>query len=75
MKIYQEFGFDDLMENCWSGAIPTLETIQENEKEEELMNFLERYFECDDVSLTQVNDLLWFEDTWIFENLGIENHD
>lgn len=74
MYIKQDMDFNDLMNNCWSGAIDTLRTIEENDKEEELMAHLEEIFETcfDNVpTMTAVNDYLWFEDEAIFEALGI----
>ena len=70
MEIKKDYNFDDLRNNCWSGAVDTLETIEENEKEEELMALLEDTFE-DVPTETEVNDFLWFEDDFIFEELGI----
>lgn len=75
MRIYKDYDFDDLMNDCWSGAIDTLNTIQENDKEEELMSFLSLDVFSEMPDLTEVNDLLWFEDAWIFEMLGIDNDD
>lgn len=70
MYIKQDFGFNDLMNNCWAGAINTLKTIEEHDKENELMEYLETA--CDDCpSLTYINDLLWFDSDFIFECLGI----
>ena len=70
MYIKQDMNFNDLMENCWSGAIDTLKTIEEHNKEEELMQLLEDAFdECPDI--TRINDYLWFSDEDIFECLGI----
>lgn len=70
MYIKQDFGFNDLMENCWSGAVDTLKTIEENGKEDELMQLLEDAFdECPDI--TRINDYLWFSDEDILECLGI----
>lgn len=70
MYIKQDMDFNDLMENCWSGAIDTLKTIEEHDKEEELMQLLEDAFdECPDI--TRINDYLWFSDEDIFECLGI----
>lgn len=54
--------FNDLMNNCWSSAINTLKTIEERNKEEELMAHLEKIFEpyFDNVpTITEVNDYLW----------------
>ena len=70
MEIKKDYNFNDLKKNSWSGAIDTLETIEENEKEEELMTLLENTFE-DVPTETEVNDFLWFDDDFIFEKLGI----
>ena len=74
MYIKQEMDFNDLMNNCWSGAIDTLNTINEWNKENELISHLEEIFGSyfDNVpTMTEVNDYLWFEDEAIFEALGI----
>lgn len=70
MEIKKDYNFNDLKKNSWSGAIDTLETIEENEKEEELMTLLENTFE-DVPTETEVNDFLWFDNDFIFEELGI----
>lgn len=72
MEIKSDFDFRRLQNNCWSGAIDTLNTIYNNDKEDELMQLFEMIFEDDIPTLTEVNDLLWFEDEWIFEMLGID---
>lgn len=71
MRIYKDYDFYDLMNACWSGAIDTLNTIQKHDKEEELMSLLSLDCFSEMPDLTEVNDLLWFEDEWIFEQLGI----
>lgn len=71
MEIKKDYNFNDLKKNSWSGAVDTLEIIEENEKEEELMALLENTFE-DVPTETEVNDFLWFDDDFIFEELGIE---
>lgn len=72
ITVKSTFDFDDLMEHCWSGAIDTLRTISENDKEDDLMALLAMDIFSDTPDLTEVNDLLWFEDEWIFEMLGID---
>lgn len=73
MYVKEELSFKDLKERCWSGAIDTLQKIEEEgeEKQEQLMNLLQEEF-SGTPSITEVNDLLWFEDNYIFESLGIE---
>lgn len=74
MEIKKDYDFEDLKRNSWSGAINTLEKIEENEKEEELLELLEYTFE-DVPSETEVNDFLWFDDDFIFEELGIKGEE
>lgn len=74
MKICKEYDFNDLKENSWSGAIDTINRIEEEGKEEELMDFLEECF-TETPTDTEVNDFLWFEDEYIFEVLGIKDED
>ena len=58
--------------DAWSGAIDTKETILNNGKEREFDSLMEELYP-DGLTDTQLNDILWFEEDWIFENLGINN--
>jgi hypothetical protein len=76
MEVKKEIGFEDLKEMCWEGAIDTLNTVEENGKEEELMEYLKIEL-CGVLNdriptETEVNDELWFNDSYIFEYLGIK---
>ena len=71
MYIKQNMDFNDLMSNCWSGAIDTLKAIEEHDKENELMAHLEEQWLDEVPTMTEINDYLWFEDEFIFECLGI----
>ena len=75
MYVKKEIDFEDLKDMCWSGAVDTLETIEEKEKEEELMELLESTFENNIPTETELNDFLWFEDDFIFEQLSIDPFD
>lgn len=72
MEIRKEInGFYELADMVWSGAIDTLEDIQNANKENEFMNFLEMIF-CDNIPTdTEVNDFIWFERDYIYENIGL----
>ncbi len=72
MEIRKEInGFYELADMVWSGAVDTLEDIQNANKENEFMDFLEMVF-CDDVPTdTNVNDFIWFERDYIYENIGL----
>ena len=54
----------------WSGAEETIEIIIENDKIEEFEQLIEELFP-EGIDETHLNDLLRFEDSWIFEMLGI----
>lgn len=72
MKVYTDFyEFSDLTKNCWSGALQTLKRIEEEDKESELIDFLEYIF-YDGIELSELNDFLWFDTDYIYESLGIE---
>ena len=73
MVIREDYTFEELKEQVWSGAVDTMETVAENDKEEELMDLLEMEFCMETPTMTEVNDFLWFETDFIFEHLGIEN--
>lgn len=72
MRVCEEISFNDLFNRCWSGATDTLETIQENDYEDELMNFLEEEFYDEVPTLTAINDLLWFDSEYVFERIGLD---
>ena len=74
MYIKKDLDFEDLRDECWSGAVDTIETIEDKGKENELMELLENYFD-DTPTMTEVNDLLWFESEYIFDELGINEDD
>ena len=69
MKLYSETKLVDFQ--AWSGAVDTKNTIIEHNKAEEFDYLIEELYP-DGLSETQLNDLLWFEEEWIFEQLGIE---
>ena len=72
MEIRKEInGFYELADMVWSGAVDTIADIQNANKENEFMDFIEMVF-CDDVPTdTEVNDFIWFERDYIYENIGL----
>ena len=58
------------MENCWGGAIDTLTTVSENNKEDALMNLLE--YINNTSTLTEVNDYLAYESDEIYNMIDIK---
>ena len=72
MEIRKEINdFYALADMVWSGAVDTIKDIQNANKEDEFMNFLEAVF-CDEVPTdTEVNDFIWFDRDYIYENIGL----
>ena len=68
MKIVSEIGLEEF--NAWSGAVTTKERIIEEGKEREFEDLIEECYP-EGLTDTELNDLLWFEDEWLFESLGI----
>ena len=58
----------------WSGAEETIQVIIENDKVEEFEQLIEELFP-EGIDETHLNDLLRFEDSWIFEMLGISEEE
>ena len=57
---------------AWAGAKDTKQLIIDNGKELDFEFLIEDLYP-DGMSETQLNDILWFEDEWICETLGIDN--
>ena len=72
MEIKKEINdFYELEKMCWSGAVDTIADIQNANKEDEFMSFLEAVF-CDEVPTdTEVNDFIWHDRGYIYENIGL----
>lgn len=72
MYVKIEMDYRTLKNNSWSGALDTLKDIEEADKEDELMYFLEEIFNGEIPTETEVNDFLWHDRDYIYELLGIE---
>lgn len=72
MKIFTEQSIADF--GAWSGAKETQQRIIEENKESEFDQLIEELYP-DGIDETQLNDILWFEDNWIFEQLGISDEE
>ena len=71
MKVYKEitslYDFEP-----WSGAVNTYNKLIKAGKAEEFVDQLEQIFEGQDVSDTDVNDMLWFEPETCYELVGLD---
>ena len=68
MKVFSEISLYDF--EAWSGAEETIGIIVENDKVEEFDQLIEELYP-EGIDETNLNDLLRFEDDWVFEALGI----
>ena len=73
IEIKKECDFYDLRKELWSGAVDTVKTVIENDKADELMRLLEEIF-YEPTDITQINDFLWFNSDFIFEQLEIDEN-
>ena len=69
MKITSEISLKNF--KAWSGAKDTLNKLIELDKCDELEFILDDLYP-NGLTETELNDILWFDDEWIYETLGIE---
>ena len=72
MKLVREMSLWDF--EAWSGAKSTRDIIIEHDKVEEFDQLIEELYP-EGIDETGLNDLLWFDDEWIFEALGISEEE
>ena len=73
MKIYKEITRLDEFKP-WSGAVETYNNIIKAGKSEEFIANLESFFDCEDVSYTDINNLLWFESEACYDLVGLDKN-
>jgi hypothetical protein len=73
MKIYNRNASLENFE-AWQGGQETKDKIIEEGKQDQFDNLISELYP-DGIEETQLNDLLWFEEDWIYEMLGIEIED
>ena len=69
MKITSEMNLKNF--KAWSGAKDTLNKLIELDKCDELEFILDDLYP-EGMTETELNDMLWFDDEWIYKTLGIE---
>lgn len=73
LTIKKEIDFNDLKNMVWSGAVDTIQRIEDEQKQDSLMDLLNEVFLERQPDITDVNDYLWFESDDIYECLGISS--
>ena len=72
MKIIPETTLKNF--RAWAGAVETQEKIIDAGKADAFDQMMEELYP-DGLTDTQLNDILWFEEEWIYETLGIPTDD
>lgn len=73
LTIKKEIDFNDLKNMVWSGAVDTIQKIEDEQKQDSLMALLNEVFFERQPDITDVNDYLWFESDDIYEYLDISS--
>lgn len=68
MLIKKEYDFCSF--EPWSGAVETWERLKSADKLDELEEVLEDLYP-DGIDETALNDILWFDDEWVFNAVGL----
>lgn len=74
LKVIEEADFDTLYNNSWGQAVSVLNEIDEADKSEELMDFLEDIYP-DGVDAIELNDLLAYDWEWVYSQIGMETEE
>ena len=76
ISVREEFDADfyDLKDRCWSGALDTLQDIENAGVEDEFMDHLSDVFFDEVPELTELNDYIWFERDAIYEACGLDEN-
>ena len=74
VRIFGVNDFQELKRESWGGAIQRLEDIEEQGKEEEFLALLNDLIASSENGWTdtELNDFIWFDDDWYYEELGME---
>lgn len=74
MEYTKEFSVDDF--KFWSGAKDTVDDVRRAGKMDELQSLIEEQFAVDETppSETTINDFVWFERNFIYEQLGLDEN-
>lgn len=74
LNVKEVYDFNNLVYTSWGGAVDTLDTIREHDKEDDLLALINDILSCYDGGLdrTALNDYLWFDRDEILSNLGID---
>jgi hypothetical protein len=71
MKVYKEINLIEF--ETWQGATATKEIIIKENKENQFNELIEELYP-DGINEMELNDILWFEEEYLFEALNIREN-
>lgn len=74
IKVTDNMDWYDIYRTAWSGARDTVERIEDEDKGDEFVSLIEELYP-EGINRTSLNDILWFDDEWVFESLGIKDEE
>lgn len=74
LKVIEEVDFDTLYRNSWGQAVSILSEIDEADKSEDFMDFLEDLYP-DGVDSIELNDLISYDWEWVYTQIGMPSKD
>lgn len=74
IKVTDNMDWYDIYRTAWSGARDTVERIEDEGKGDEFVSLIEEVYP-EGIDRTALNDILWFDDAWVFESLGIKDEE
>lgn len=74
LKVIDKYDFDTLYNKAWGQAVSVLNEIDEADKSEDLMDFLEDLYP-DGVEGIELNDLISYDWEWLYKQIGMPMKD
>ena len=74
IKVTDYMDWFNIYSTAWSGAKDTVERIEDEGKGNEFVSLIEEVYP-EGIDRTYLNDLLRFEEDWIYEMLGIDTEE
>lgn len=72
MEYKKDFSVDTF--EFWSGARDTIKDIENAGLMDKLQTMIETAFDGEIPTETQINDMVWFDRDFIYENLGLDEN-
>ena len=72
MKVTQEMNWWDILDSAWGQAEETARHLEDADMGNEFVALMEEVYP-DGIDRTTLNDIMAFDDDWVYESLGMKN--